>query len=76
MKKATMKVRALWWINFIGVWLLAVPMVITPLKELMPPHWYGIVSSIAVVASFTVTQFISYAEKHPVPDDETQDAGA
>ena len=74
---ASVKVRFLWWVNFIGVWLLAVPMVLTPLKQFMPSeHFYGIVSSIAVIASFTVSQLMKFEAEHPYPDDDGQNEGA
>ncbi len=73
MKRRPWLIRLGWWASFLSTWATGLPMLITPLKPLLAEHHFGVLS---VVASFTVTQFISYAEKHPFPDDETQDAGA
>jgi hypothetical protein len=77
-RKVTARVRLLWWLNLVGVLLLAVPMAITPLKGLMFEHHYGIVSSVAVVGSFLIAAFLKHEQEHPYPDDDddSNQAGA
>lgn len=50
------------WVNYVATALLAVPMIIEPLKGLMFEHFYGIVSSTVAIANVALGLYIRSKE--------------
>ena len=50
------------WLNYAATALLAVPMIIEPLKGLMFEHFYGIVSSVVAVGNVGIGIYLRHTE--------------
>jgi hypothetical protein len=56
--KIKVATRSQRWLNYLATALLAVPMILEPLKGLMFEHFYGIVSSVVAVANVALGLYL------------------